>query len=126
MIWHCPNCGTPLESGFDACWHCGATRNGEPDPEFVPEIELTDAGTEPAWTPPQYGLALCLISVTCLAIVIGLATAVNLRAAAVAGLGLVVLLITEDRMRGLDSAVRARVLGLLAVVILFLVHRASK
>jgi uncharacterized membrane protein YvbJ len=27
-MWTCPNCGEPIDDGFDACWKCGAARDG--------------------------------------------------------------------------------------------------
>ncbi len=32
--WTCPQCGEPVEGRFDACWNCGTSAEGEPDPDF--------------------------------------------------------------------------------------------
>jgi hypothetical protein len=33
-MWTCPGCREEIEAGFDACWNCGTTRDGRPDPGF--------------------------------------------------------------------------------------------
>src|SRR5262245_40607897 len=35
----CPKCKTKLEPGFDVCWACGTSRDGDPPIQFDPEIE---------------------------------------------------------------------------------------
>jgi hypothetical protein len=37
-MWTCPNCKIEMEPGFDVCWACGATRDGE-QTGFDPEKE---------------------------------------------------------------------------------------
>ncbi len=32
--WDCPGCSEPNTHAFDACWNCGCTRDGEPNPLF--------------------------------------------------------------------------------------------
>ena len=34
MAWDCLNCGEDQEETFDACWKCGTSRSGVPDPDF--------------------------------------------------------------------------------------------
>lgn len=38
-MWTCPNCKIDIEPGFDVCWGCGTSRDGEPTPGFDPEAE---------------------------------------------------------------------------------------
>ena len=33
--WACPKCNTRVEPGFDVCWNCGTSIDGEVDPRFV-------------------------------------------------------------------------------------------
>lgn len=48
----CLRCREPLEDGFDACWNCGADRDGRVDPQFrradEPDLPLV---------PPSAGVA---------------------------------------------------------------------
>jgi predicted nucleic-acid-binding Zn-ribbon protein len=39
-MWKCLNCSELVESSFDACWNCGTSSDGIPDPEFVAETEF--------------------------------------------------------------------------------------
>ena len=39
MSWTCPECGETIDEEFDACWNCGAEREGVPDAEFYEEAE---------------------------------------------------------------------------------------
>jgi hypothetical protein len=36
-MWTCPNCKNEVEPEFDVCWSCGASRDGQLDPDFNPE-----------------------------------------------------------------------------------------
>jgi hypothetical protein len=38
--WNCAICGESSPASFDACWNCGATGDGRPNPDFRPEREL--------------------------------------------------------------------------------------
>jgi len=38
-MWTCSKCGAEVEDSFEACWGCGTTSSGEPDPNFQPETE---------------------------------------------------------------------------------------
>ena len=38
--WICGHCGEFSPASFDACWNCGATRDGQADPDFKPEPEI--------------------------------------------------------------------------------------
>jgi hypothetical protein len=38
-MWTCKNCDADVESTFEICWSCGATREGVADPGFDPERE---------------------------------------------------------------------------------------
>jgi len=33
-VWTCKNCGERQDKGFQACWNCGASENGDQDPSF--------------------------------------------------------------------------------------------
>jgi len=35
--WSCATCRAPVPCDFDACWRCGTTRDGTPDPAFMAE-----------------------------------------------------------------------------------------
>jgi hypothetical protein len=39
VMWTCPKYKIEMEPGFDVCWACGATRDGEQVPGFDPETE---------------------------------------------------------------------------------------
>jgi hypothetical protein len=34
-MWTCENCGETVEDNFEICWSCGASYEGEEDPNFV-------------------------------------------------------------------------------------------
>lgn len=34
-MWTCENCGESVEDNFEICWSCGASYEGETDPNFV-------------------------------------------------------------------------------------------
>jgi hypothetical protein len=34
-MWICENCGESVEDNFEICWSCGASYEGEEDPDFV-------------------------------------------------------------------------------------------
>ena len=34
-MWTCSSCQSTVDEVFDACWNCGTSRDGEPDPTFV-------------------------------------------------------------------------------------------
>jgi hypothetical protein len=34
-MWICENCGESVEDNFEICWACGASYEGEEDPDFV-------------------------------------------------------------------------------------------
>ena len=38
-MWTCSKCREKIEDEFDVCWSCGTTRDGNANPEFVPEQE---------------------------------------------------------------------------------------
>lgn len=42
MSWVCKQCENEVDDDFEICWSCGATVEGEKDPDFFPEIEATD------------------------------------------------------------------------------------
>lgn len=57
-MWTCPSCGESIEEEFDACWNCGAERDGSTSlegfeklkaeagvPEAIPAVTLTTAPT---------------------------------------------------------------------------------
>jgi hypothetical protein len=126
MVWHCPQCSETNEPQFEVCWQCGATLDGRINPEFRPQVDLPPAVDEPDWTPPQYGLAQYLLWMTCVAIVVWVSIMLGTRAALVTAPALIVLVVTEDRTRGWDAALRARLLGLEAVFTMFLIYRAAR
>ena len=43
-MWVCGKCGEQSEDTFDACWKCGASRLGDPDPEFT-SASAAESGT---------------------------------------------------------------------------------
>ncbi len=45
--WVCENCNAIVDEGFDVCWQCGTSCDGEADPEFSHE---RDAATLPPGT----------------------------------------------------------------------------
>jgi hypothetical protein len=49
-MWKCPRCGEGVEDDFDVCWSCGSNREGQENPDFVPEREgiLSEAAYESA------------------------------------------------------------------------------
>ena len=46
-MWRCPNCGEKVDAGFEICWSCGSTPDGDVDPAF-------DAETEGIVTPTEF------------------------------------------------------------------------
>ena len=38
-MWTCPKCKIEIEPGFDVCWACGTSREGDRSLEFDPEFE---------------------------------------------------------------------------------------
>jgi hypothetical protein len=38
-MWTCPKCKIDVDPGFEICWACGASRDGEETPGFNPEAE---------------------------------------------------------------------------------------
>jgi hypothetical protein len=38
-MWTCPKCKIEIEPGFDVCWACGGSRDGDQGPEFDPTTE---------------------------------------------------------------------------------------
>jgi hypothetical protein len=38
--WICAKCQAEIDAGFDVCWQCGTSREGEADPEFRREIDV--------------------------------------------------------------------------------------
>ena len=41
--WVCQRCGEASPSSLDACWKCGTSRDGTPDPTFQVEVDPFDA-----------------------------------------------------------------------------------
>ncbi len=39
-MWNCPCCAKKVDDVFDACWNCGASRDGVLDPDFVGEVDV--------------------------------------------------------------------------------------
>lgn len=64
--WLCKQCRSEVPESMDACWSCGTGRDGTPDPNFVPEIDITAVpvgepgpGLRPAPSPRPAGTARC-------------------------------------------------------------------
>jgi hypothetical protein len=38
-MWTCPSCGAEVDDGFEVCWGCGSTPEGDVDPGFHAETE---------------------------------------------------------------------------------------
>ena len=34
-MWTCSSCQSTVDEVFEACWNCGTSREGEPDPTFL-------------------------------------------------------------------------------------------
>jgi hypothetical protein len=56
-MWTCPKCGSTVDSGYEACWSCGATKEGagpasvRADEWTCPKCgETVDAGFEVCWS----------------------------------------------------------------------------
>jgi hypothetical protein len=53
--WNCPNCGKPVPAGWDVCWSCGTSKDGQTDAEFVtaaaPAVEYRAEESPPIWWP---------------------------------------------------------------------------
>lgn len=50
-MWRCSNCSESVEDAFDACWNCGAARDGTVDADFEREPDdpaVPDPGAEAA------------------------------------------------------------------------------
>ena len=39
-MWNRLGCNESIESSFDVCWNYGTSRDGKPDPAFVPETDF--------------------------------------------------------------------------------------
>ena len=39
-MWQCEKCREEVDEPFDACWNCGAARDGTPDPDFL-QVNVT-------------------------------------------------------------------------------------
>ncbi len=48
MAWQCSGCEESVDDPLDACWRCGTSRTGEPDPDFP-----ADDREAPDTPPPQ-------------------------------------------------------------------------
>jgi len=46
-VWKCPKCRSRVDDGFEVCWSCGTTPDGEENPEFLTADE-TQAIVDPA------------------------------------------------------------------------------
>jgi hypothetical protein len=44
-MWICMSCSESVDEGFDACWKCGTSRAGVPDPGFRPVAVADDPPT---------------------------------------------------------------------------------
>src|SRR4051794_10472880 len=56
-MWTCPKCGSTVDSGYEACWSCGATKEGAGSTSVrakewsCPKCgETVDAGFEVCWS----------------------------------------------------------------------------
>lgn len=38
-MWTCPKCRESVQDDFEVCWSCGTNREGQENPDFVPEQE---------------------------------------------------------------------------------------
>lgn len=45
-MWKCSQCGETGEDAFDACWKCGAARDGTPDPMFQHAVARSSHGSD--------------------------------------------------------------------------------
>ena len=62
--WICGHCGNPSPAAFDACWNCGTTRDGRPDPGFRPEPDVPIADPPRQQEPPRAGRRLAVTAGT--------------------------------------------------------------
>ena len=51
--WTCAHCGESSPASFDACWNCGATCDGRPNPDFQAEREVPTATATAAERPDR-------------------------------------------------------------------------
>lgn len=50
--WRCGQCGSEVDAGFEVCWKCGASRDGQADPNFMAE-PVDDEPEEPEADVPE-------------------------------------------------------------------------
>jgi hypothetical protein len=58
--WRCPECGSQVDAGFEICWNCGTSRDGQIDPSFAAEPAESEPQSAPSpaaldWQSPPDG-----------------------------------------------------------------------
>ena len=66
----CANCGEELETGFDACWSCGADLDGNVSPEFQHADRYVPVVPEEAPTQFSLGAMIRVVTALCLLLVL--------------------------------------------------------
>lgn len=55
-MWQCKKCGEEHAEPFDACWNCGASRNGVENPDYRPVVDAAEIVVSQAAGGPWSGL----------------------------------------------------------------------
>ena len=70
--WTCPKCNAQVSPGFEACWQCGTSSDGTPDPNFQHADAYPPIYNEvPASAPKshRFTLASLFVALTCLGVI---------------------------------------------------------
>jgi hypothetical protein len=67
--WKCVRCGETVSDQLGCCWHCGASRDGEIDPEFVHADDVRVVYAKAECGRPQFVLRSLLVCVSCLCVI---------------------------------------------------------
>jgi hypothetical protein len=54
-MWQCLKCHEESEDSFDACWACGASRDGVMDPSFQLVVDQPELSTDPGTVAAMHG-----------------------------------------------------------------------
>ncbi len=57
--WTCPNCAADVDAAWMTCWHCGASTDGEEDPNFweQPTVEMFPLKCSESTLAPMIGIS---------------------------------------------------------------------
>ena len=70
MAWQCAVCHEVIGDEFAACWSCGATQDGEADPEFQHADRYVPVVPEEAPTQFSLGAMIRVVTALCLLLVL--------------------------------------------------------